>query len=88
MGLPCLARNGEGGHGSRGPTWGDDSLSSAGEELRPNPEGDGGLQVLAIVADCGDEVAGDVLIEPPCLAPCNRHTSVSGQGLPELAALA
>lgn len=58
-------------------TWRDDGFARAGEVLGPNSEGDGALEVLAVVAHRGDEVSGDVLIQPPCLAPCNTHRSLS-----------
>lgn len=69
----------EGGEESwaHGVTWGEDGLPGAGEELGPDPEGDGALQVLAVMADRGNEVSGDVLIEPPCVTPCNRPGLVS-----------
>lgn len=41
--------------------------------LGPNPEGNGALEVLAVIANRGDEVPGDVLVEPPGLASCSRH---------------
>lgn len=45
--------------------------------LRPDPEGDAALEVLAVIANCGDEVSGDVLVEPPRLTPCSRDGSWS-----------
>lgn len=56
-------------------TWGENCLSHACEVLRPNPEGDGALEILAVMAHCGNEVSGDVLVESPCVTPCKGSVS-------------
>lgn len=60
-------------------TWGDNCLSHACEVLRPDPEGDSALEILAVMAHCGNEVSGDVLIKSPCITPCKGSVSPGAQ---------
>lgn len=48
-------------------TWGNNCLSHACKMFRPDPEGDSALEILAVMAHCGNEVSGDVLVESPCI---------------------
>lgn len=45
--------------------------------FRPDPEGDSALEILAVMAHCGNEVSGDILIQSPCVTPCKERLSVT-----------